>query len=187
MYVENECGSSDTAVTAIELVCPSEIYFSTFDGTDDPASNWSKTSGVWWACNWFQGQICDSNAACTVYGTPHFYAWRTAGFTIPDCWSGDIVLTINHSCDKQEFYYDRSRVEFSTVSASGPWLALIFYDHPYTPDGWWEYGWSTRDSHANLHTYFNPGDTIYLRFDSYSLDSIGNSASGWHIYEMTID
>jgi len=185
--VTNGCCTIGILEDALNVI--DKVYYTTFDGTDDPASNWSRTSTSYWACLWFQGQICDSNASCTVYGTPHFYAWRTQGFTVPSCWntgSNPIVLTMEHSQSKQETYYDRSRVEYSTVSASGPWLPLAFYDHAYASHGWWDGSFSQRTIHANL-TWATPGNMFWLRFDSYSLDSWGNSASGWHIYQMTID
>jgi len=187
VYVENECGESSTAVGLIELVCPSEVYYTSFAAAEGESGNWSRTNTTYWACNWFMGEICDSNSACSTYGTPHYYAWRTAGFTVPSCWSGTVVVTMTHSAVKQEYYYDRGRVEISTNSVSGPWSSLTFPTQPYASHGWWEYSWSSRTITADISSLVSPGDTFWLRFDSYSLDSIGNSATGWHITELTID
>ncbi len=185
VYVENECGSSATAVDMLEFIsCPPQIYYTSFDASEGEATNWSKNA-PYWDCNWFTGQINDDNSACNTYGTPHYYAWRTAGIAVPGCWSGAIELAINHSCSKQESYYDRSRVEWCLDGYS--WQPLNFYDHAYAYHGWWEYSWSQRASHATLTSLVNPGQTIYIRFDSYSLDSWGNSATGWNITDMTID
>ena len=187
IYVMNECGNDGTGEGLLEIVCPTTVYYTSFEADEDESGNWSKTG--YWACHWFDGDITDSNASCSSYGTPHYYAWRTDGIDIPSCWEGDIVLEIQHNCSKQEFYYDMSGVQYSLNGST--WSTLNFYDHPYNQSWsgyqYWEYGWSSRVAHANLHTLVNPGDTIWIRFDSASRDSIGNSAIGWTINYMQID
>jgi len=189
IYVENECGRDGTGEALLEIICPEQVYYTSFEASENESDNWQKTASQYWACHWFDGAIADSNISCSQYGYYNFYAWRTNGFTIPSCWEGNIVLTIQHMCTKQESYYDLSGVQYSTNGSN--WVTLNFYDHPYVQTygsyQYWEYSWSNRTSHAYLHTIADPGDTIWIRFDSASRDSIGNSAMGWTISEMTID
>ncbi|MCX6647534.1 MAG: hypothetical protein NTY09_14415 [bacterium] len=174
------CPTLDITITD----CPAMLYVTSFASSEGEASNWSKSGGGYWACHWFDGAIADDAAGCGTYGSPNFYAWRTSGIPIPSCWSGNIILTLTHSCSKQETYYDRSGVQYSLNGSS--WSSLQFYDHPYNQGSWWDGSWSARTSHAYLQTLVTPGNTIWIRFDSYSLDTCCNSATGWNITDMTI-
>jgi hypothetical protein len=171
---------------SITVHCPTQIYYTSFDSSEGESSNWTRTSGSYWHCHWFDGSIDDDEASCTTYGTPHFYAWRTNGIMVPACWSGSFTLIMNWSCSKWEGYYDRSGVQYSLDGSS--WSTLTFYDHPYEYDGgWWAPGFGQRTDHATLNTLVSPGNKIYIRFDSWSLDGCCNSVySGWNINDMTI-
>jgi hypothetical protein len=180
---DNKSAYTDATPLDVTVKCPTTIYTTSFAASEGEATNWSRTA-PYWACHWFDGAIADDESSCGTYGTPNYYAWRTNGFVIPSCWSGNIVLSITHSCSKQETYYDRGGVWYSLNGSS--WLSLPFYDHAYNQGQWWDGSWSARTDHAYLQSFVSPGGTIYIRFDSYSLDGWGNSASGWNITDMTI-
>jgi hypothetical protein len=183
VVVTNGCCTEETITEGFEIL--EYAYFNTFD---TGASDWTKSPGSYWACNWFNNEICDSNASCTTYGDgPSYYAWNVTAITIPDCWPSTptMELHINHSSVKQEYYYDCSQVQWSTSSSSGPWSTLTFYDHPYAWHGAWERSWPTRDAHAYLPG-LAPGGSVWFRFRSFTRDWIANSGKGWTIYYMDI-
>ena len=176
-----------TCDVTVDDCCPEIIYYTSFDASEGEDGNWSRT-GSYWQCDWFNGAITDSNSSCNLYGDPHFYAWRTNGIEIPSCWSTDIILEIQHACNKQETYYDLSGVQYSLNGSAWNTLNMsTAYTQTWAPFMYWEYSWATRVDTANLNSIVNPGDTIWIRFDSSSRDWIGNSAYGWSIYYMSID
>ncbi|HEX9745625.1 MAG TPA: hypothetical protein VGB30_09380 [bacterium] len=168
-----------------EQPCPETIYFSSFEAGAE-SSEWT-TAAPYWACDFFGGAINSKSAGCLCYDYPAstHYAYRTNGFTVPECWddSGGITLRINHQVS-QESGWDTARLIIS--SSPGPnFFGTQLYN--FTS------GFFQGDTFINLTSQgVTPGDTFYLTFFHGGDDSLFNcnfngGGDGWTIYEMEIN
>ena len=177
-----------------------QIYFTSFEASENEAVNWSKDS-YYWVCHWFDGQINSNNFNCSNYGESSLgtnsYARRTSGVNIPTGWDGPIELTLTHEWtrDPDEWTepgscYDACKVEYSTDGVE--YFLLDFADHPYDADcstfeSGWTWNFPQRTDHADLTPLISADQTIWIRFDMHTEDDWDNDGPGWTIFEMLID
>lgn len=185
VVVTNGCGNEGTGAELFKVALI--IYYTSFESSEGESPNWSRDA-TYWHCHWFDnGTINVRESTCSEYGWTggNWYAWRTNGITIPPWWTGSINLRLNHLVQVQEpGYWDNAGVQYSLDGWN--WYELDFYDHPYDSwAGYWQ-NFSQRDSNADLTPLVSPGGTIWIRFDLWTLDGIGNSAEGWTIFEMAV-
>jgi hypothetical protein len=185
VQVENGCGKTGTGDDLIELVCPTQVYYTTFDSTDPDEPEWAYVSTGYWGCTWFTGHINSRNIACSEFGYYWYQHWagRTNGFTVPGCWdtsSNPVDLTVTHACTHED-YWDRAMIAYDWTGA--PNYSTYLYQNDY------DYG--QRTDTWNLTAYgLDPTETIWIWFFQGGRDGCCNNNSygmGMYVYEFTMD